>query len=68
MLIFENGLHIGARKVTGPQVAKFHVGGGVYRYCVIGTLYGYIHTASGDVRTWLTANGARRFIRSYQPY
>lgn len=68
MLTFENGLDIRTRQVKRPQVSKFHMGSGAYRYCVIGTEYGHIHTTAGDVRTWKTANGARRFVRSYQPF
>lgn len=65
MIVFENGIDARAREAKTPQVAKFHVGNGVYEYVVIGTQYGYIHTTGGDVRTWKTAGGARRMIDRY---
>ena len=30
--------------------------------------YGHIHTTGGDVRTWGSYSGARRFARSYSPF
>lgn len=65
MITFETGLDIRAREVDSPTVARFHVGGGVYRFCVIGTAYGYWHTIGGDVRVWKTASGARRAASRY---
>lgn len=35
------------------------------RFCVVGTEYGYLHTAGGDVRTWRSKSGAQRAIRNY---
>ena len=64
MITFEHGLDIRTREVS-PQVARFHMGDGTYRYVCIGTDYGHIHTAGGDVRTWGTYSGARRFLRAY---
>lgn len=67
MLVFENGMDIRSRTAPTPEVAKFHIGGGKYEYCVIGTQYGHIHTTGGDVRTWKSCSGARRFARNYTP-
>ena len=67
MITFENGIDIRAREAVSPTVARFHMGNGEYRYCVIGTAYGYLHTSAGDVRTWKTASGARRAARKYVP-
>lgn len=64
MITLEHGLDIRTREVS-PQVARFHMGDGTYRYVCIGTDYGHIHTTSGDVRTWATYSGARRFLRAY---
>lgn len=64
MITFEDGLDIRTRQVK-PQVARFHMGNGVYRYCIIGTEYGHIHTAEGDVRTWKSYSGARRWLTRY---
>ncbi len=47
--------------------ARFHMGGGRYRFIVIGTAYGYWHTTGGDVRTWKTASGARKAAKRYVP-
>lgn len=63
MVTFENGIDIRARDAKRPEVAKFNMGDGTYRYVVIGTDYGYVHTSGGDVRTWATPGGARAFIR-----
>ena len=67
MIVFENGMDSRCREVPSPQVARFNMGNGTYRYCVIGTAYGYIHTRSGDVRTWTTYSGARRGLLRYTP-
>jgi hypothetical protein len=67
MLVFENGLDIRTRFAPAPEVAKIRIDG-VYRFCVIGTQYGHIHTTGGDVRTWGTAGSARRFARNYKPF
>jgi len=65
MITFENGIDSRARSVNNPTVAKFHMGRGIYKYCVIGTDYGYLHTAGGDVRTWSSYSGARRHAKNY---
>jgi hypothetical protein len=67
VITFETGIDIRARSVDRPTVARFHVGNGVYRFVVIGTQYGYLHTTGGDVRTWGSASGARRAIPRYVP-
>lgn len=67
MLTFENGLDIRTRQQTRPCVARIRVTGTEYRYCIIGTQYGHIHTTGGDVRTWKSKSGAYRFLRSYSP-
>lgn len=36
-------------------------------FAIVGTDYGYVHTAGGDVRTWRSYSGARRFLRGYSP-
>lgn len=64
MITFENGLDWRTREVA-PQVARFHMGDGTYRYICIGTDYGHIHATSGDIRTWKSYSGARRFLTSY---
>lgn len=67
MLVFECGLDRRTRECGKPRVAKFHMGRGEYRYCIVGTQYGHIHTTGGDVRTWKTASGARKFLKTYTP-
>lgn len=67
MIAFENGMDGRTREVP-PQVARFHMGDGTYRYVCIGTDYGYIHTTGGDVRTWGSYSGARRFLTSHLRY
>jgi hypothetical protein len=67
MLVFENGMDIRSRTAPVPEVAKFHMGNGVYEFVVIGTQYGHIHTTGGDVRTWKTKSGARHAIKRYTP-
>ena len=66
MITFESGIDIRSREPQQPTVARFRVGS-TYRYCVIGTQYGYLHTSGGDVRTWGSYSGARRAARAYQP-
>lgn len=66
MITFENGIDHRAREVDKPTVARFNLGGANgYRYVVIGTNYGYIHTSAGDVRTWNSKSGAYRAARNY---
>jgi hypothetical protein len=65
MITFEHGMDIRCREVATPTVARYHIGDGVYRYCVIGTQYW--HTSAGDVRTWSSVGGAYKAIKRYQP-
>lgn len=65
MEVFENGITIECRNPTKPEVAKFRVFGGIYKYCVIGTAYGFIHTIGGDVRVWDTYSGAYKAAKRY---
>lgn len=65
MIVFETGVDIRCRHVDKPQVAKMQVRKGEYHYIIIGTPYGHLHTSSGDVRTWRTASGAKRFLSRY---
>ncbi len=68
MLTFENGMDSRCRDAAAPTVARFRVSSSAgYRYCVIGTQYGYWHTSGGDVRTWQTSSGAYRAIKRYTP-
>ena len=67
MIIFENGIDARCREHSKPTVAKIRITGTHYRFCVIGTAYGFWHTSGGDVRTWQTANGARRAAARYVP-
>ena len=66
MFTFENGIDARARQPSTPTVARFCVSFGVYKYCVIGTVYGYLHTSGGDVRTWYSYSGAYRAAKNYQ--
>ena len=83
MLTFENGIDYRCRESTTPTVARFRMdnpndvfrqiqlrNGAMpeYRYIVIGTQYGYIHTIGGDIRTWKTPSGAYKFIKGYNPF
>jgi hypothetical protein len=66
MITFESGVDIRCREVKAPTVARFNMGNDKsYRYVVIGTNYGYIHTTGGDVRTWGSYSGARRALLRY---
>ena len=65
MITFENGIDVRCREPQAPTVAKIRVTGTNYRYCVIGTNYGFWHTSGGDVRTWQTASGAHRAAKRY---
>lgn len=59
MIKFERSLDHRTREVT-PQVAMLGD-----KYICIGTDYGHIHTISGDIRTWASYSGARRFLTRY---
>ena len=65
MITFEHGLDYRAREPLKPTVARFHMGNREYRFCVIGTEYGYMHTTAGDVRTWASYSGARKAAQRY---
>lgn len=67
MITFETGIDARARAVNKPTVARLNVGGQKpeYRFIVIGTNYGHLHTTGGDVRTWASYSGARRAARNY---
>lgn len=67
MITFESGIDIRCRQMPAPTVARFAMGDGSYRFVVVGTQYGYLHTTNGGVRTWQTYSGARRAIRNYHP-
>lgn len=82
MITFESGIDLRCRSVNVPTVARVRVDNPncafrqlqlrdgakpEYRYCVIGTEYGYIHTTAGDLRTWKSYSGARRAARNYVP-
>jgi len=64
MITFTNGLDSRTREAA-PQIARFYVTANDAQYCIIGTDYGHIHTTGGDVRTWRSQSGARRFLRHY---
>lgn len=55
------------RAFPAPTVALVNFGhrDGEPRYCVAGTDYGYLHNASGDIRTWRSYSGARRVCKAY---
>jgi len=65
MITFENGIDTRCREAIKPAVARFRVRDNEYRYIVIGTQYGYIHTIGGDVRTWGSYSGAYKAAKSY---
>ena len=67
MITFESGIDIRCRQAETPQIARLAIRPGEYRFIVIGTQYGYIHTTGGDVRTWQTRSGAARFLKGYVP-
>jgi hypothetical protein len=57
---------VNPRAYSAPRALCVDFGRGPV-WCVVGTDYGFLHTTSGDVRTWRTASGARRVARAYQP-
>lgn len=65
MITFETGMDYRARHADKPTVARFNMGNGIYRYCVIGTQYGCMYTPSGDIKTWGSYSGARKAARKY---
>lgn len=70
MIIFKNRIDIRSRQVKKPQVAKFLKNNNdkEFHYCIIGTSYGHIHTCSGDVRTWKSYSGARKYLVKNKNY
>lgn len=68
MIVFENGMDARCRQPSSPTVARFRIRPGCYEFVIIGTEYGYVHTAGGDVRTWCSYSGARRFARTYRSF
>lgn len=68
LITFENGLDIRTRQATKPTVARFKVSQGVYRFIVIGTDYGHLHTIGGDVKTWESYSGAYKAARNYKAF
>lgn len=68
MITFENGLDIRTRQQSKPTVAKIRVTDSEYRYCVIGTDYGHLHTISGDVKTWKSYSGAHKAAKNYRGF
>ena len=36
-----------------------------YKYAVVGTMYGWLHNTSGDVRTWRSASAAKSAAERY---
>lgn len=65
MITFEDGLDRRTREQRSPCVARIRIKGNEYRYCIIGTVYGHIHTTGGDVRTWGSLSGAYKFLKAY---
>lgn len=57
MLNFENVIDIRTRQQPAPTVAQYRG-----RYIIIGTDYGHVRTIGGDVRTWASYSGARRYL------
>lgn len=66
MIEFDSGMDARCRDPQAPTVARFRVAGNDWRFCVIGTLYGFLHTTGGDVRTWRSYSGARRACVAYR--
>lgn len=62
MLKFEKAIDARCRAPSRPEVAMLD-----HHYIVIGTQYGYLRTAAGDVRTWKTYSGARKAVKRYVP-
>lgn len=68
LITFGDCLDHRVQEAKKPTVARF-----VYKvdkveiikYIVIGTLYGYLHTVGGDLRTWGSYSGARKAALRY---
>ena len=71
LVTFYGSLDSRSWAATKPTVARlirrFSTAGIETRYVVIGTAYGHIHTANGDIRTWRSYSGARKAVRNYKP-
>ncbi len=67
MITFTSGLDSRTRQAN-PCVAKLQIANNRFVFVVIGTAYGHIHTAGGDIRTWKSYSGARRFAKNYKPF
>lgn len=68
MITFADGMDSRSRIPKKATVAKFVVKPGDVRYVVIGTSYGHARTSGGDVRTWKSYSGARKYASSYKPF
>jgi hypothetical protein len=66
LTVFEYGMDSRCNDPKKPTVAKLHATRGKYKYCVIGTAYGFLRTRGGDVRTWLSYSGAYKAAKAYQ--
>ena len=66
LITFEGPIDARCRELDVATVARMRVSPGIYRYIVIGTEYGCVHTTGGDVRTWRSYSGARKFARTYE--
>jgi hypothetical protein len=56
------------RAYDRPTVVRVRFSPTDVRYVVCGTQYGYLHTTSGEMRTWRSYSGARRVARAYVPF
>ena len=66
-LMLNNRFHAAVKSATEPVAVPYQLDRTTTVYAIAGTTYGYVHTTSGNVRTWETANGARRWIRTNYP-
>ena len=66
LISFINCLDNRSRNLKQATVARL-LHDGVIDYVVIGTPYGHIHTRAGDIRTWKSYSGARKFAKTYIP-
>lgn len=66
-------IDIDPRSYTKPTVVRFRTPTSQFswagpvrvRYAVCGTDYGWLHTTSGDIRTWDSYSGAYKAMRRY---
>ena len=68
MVHFNRGIDIRCRIPSKPTVARFDVSVNNTRFIVIGTEYGFLRTAGGDVRTWKTYSGAFKAAKNYRTF